>query len=142
MLGLRSIFLSLTLIYATGTLSAQSDEPVVAQSSADVFKINARTVVEDVVVQDKNGAAVPGLRKEDFQIFEDGKPQIITFFEPNSPGTGVAIPSPALPPNTFTNVPTVAPNQAINVLLMDALNTPSSDQLSDGAVVVFVKLPR
>ncbi|MGH9510792.1 MAG: hypothetical protein ACRD2U_01515 [Terriglobales bacterium] len=35
---------------------------------------------------------------------------------------------PHLPPDVFTNFPTRAPPQTINVLLLDALNTPLVDQ--------------
>jgi len=126
---LRSMLLGLPFIVGAGTLTAQTADRSEAPVAADTFRMNARTVVEDVVVLDKNGAAVPSLRKEDFQIFEDGKPQAISFFEANFADTGPAATPVPLPPNTFTNVPTVAPNQSINVLLMDALNTPSSDQM-------------
>ncbi|MGD0628569.1 MAG: VWA domain-containing protein [Terracidiphilus sp.] len=94
------------------------------------LKLNVRTVLVDVVVTDKSGHAVPGLTKGDFQVSEDGKPQTISFFEPNfstAPDATAAAP-PALPPNTFTNVPTVVPNDSVNVLLMDALNTAEGDQ--------------
>ena len=102
-----------------------------SESPAATLKINVRTVLVDVVVTDKDNKAIPGLRKEDFQVFEDGKPQEITFFEPNFAATQAdqdAAPGRNLPPNTFTNVPPVAPNNAINLLLMDGLNTPLADQ--------------
>jgi VWFA-related protein len=94
------------------------------------LKLNVRTVLVDVVVTDKSGHAVPGLTKDDFQVLEEGKAQTISFFEPNfsaSDPANAATP-PALPPNTFTNVPTVVPNDSVNVLLMDALNTAEGDQ--------------
>jgi len=96
------------------------------------LRLNVRTVLVDVVVTDKNDKAVPNLKKEDFQVFEDGKPQTVSFFEPNfpaEPGTATASPAAAsLPPNTFTNIPAVPANDAINLLLMDALNTAEGDQ--------------
>jgi len=85
--------------------------------------LNARTAVENVVVMDKSGHAVPDLRKEDFQVFENGKPQVITFFEPNLGATEASSLPAALPPNTFTNIPTAPQNNVTNVLLLDALNT-------------------
>jgi VWFA-related protein len=101
------------------------------ESPAATLKINVRTVLLDVVVTDKDNKAIPGLRKEDFQIFEDGKPQEVAFFEQNfaaAPGDENAVPGRTLPPNTFTNVPPVPPNNASNLLLMDGLNTPLADQ--------------
>lgn len=103
--------------------AAQEDSPSVQ------FTLNARTVIEDVVVMDKNGRAVPGLRGENFQVFENGKPQTITFFEPNFATTGVANPSAPLPPNTFTNSSLADPGNVTNVLLLDALNSWPEDRM-------------
>jgi VWFA-related protein len=116
--------------FLAGPLSSQTALPSDTESPIATLKLNVRTVLVDVVVTDKDGHAVPGLTKDDFQVFEDGKPQTISFFEPNfsaSPDAAAATP-PALPPNTFTNVPTVVPNDSVNVLLMDALNTAEGDQ--------------
>jgi len=113
-----------------GPLSSQTALPSDTESPITTLKLNVRTVLVDVVVTDKDGHAVPGLTKDDFQVSENGKPQAISFFEPNfsaSPDAAAATP-PALPPNTFTNVPTVVPNDSVNVLLMDALNTAEGDQ--------------
>src|ERR1035437_109174 len=81
------------------------------------------------MLRSKLPLAVPGLRKEDFQVFENGKPQAITFFEPNFAATEAAAPPSALPPNTFTNIPVAAPNNVTNVLLLDALNTRPMDRM-------------
>ncbi len=99
-----------------------------AKGSSPVFTINARTVVEDVVVMDKNGHHVAGLRKEDFQVFENGKAQAITFFDSNFALTEAATAPPAaLPPDTFTNVPVTSPDNVTNVLLLDSMNTRSTE---------------
>ncbi|MGA8087627.1 MAG: VWA domain-containing protein [Terracidiphilus sp.] len=96
---------------------------------APPLQINVRNVLVDVVVTDKKGSAVPNLHKEDFEVLENGKPQAIEYFEPHFPSASApAQPAPSLPPNTFTNVPNAPPNQAINLLLMDALNTTTQDQ--------------
>lgn len=103
------------------SLSAQ-DAP--AHGPATQLTLNVRTAVEHVVVMDKSGQAVPDLRKEDFQVFENGKPQTITFFEANSATTEASDPSAtALPSDTFTNVPIAPQNNVTNILLLDALNT-------------------
>lgn len=113
------------------SLTAQTTATPETESPAATLKLNVRTVLIDLVVTDKNDRAVPGLQKEAFQVFEDGKPQTISFFEPSFAGSSEAAkvePGQPLPPNTFTNVPAVAPNNVVNVLLMDSLNTPVSDQ--------------
>jgi VWFA-related protein len=114
-----------------GRAPAQNAVQPDSNSPVATFKLNVRTVLVDVVATDKNGHAVAGLQKGDFQVFEDGKPQTISFFEPNfsaASDAASAIAPPALPPDTFTNVPTVIPNDSVNVLLMDALNTAEGDQ--------------
>ena len=134
MLRCRSVSLLFALISSlAGPVTAQTPPASDNESPVATFKVNAKTVLVDVVVTDNKNRAVPGLHKEDFQVFEDGKPQAISFFEPNfadapEAAQAPAAAVPALPPGTFTNVPTVAPNDAVNVLLMDALNTAEGDQ--------------
>ena len=124
----------LTLAFSAvlpGLALAQTAAQPDTESSTATFKLKVRTVLVDVVVTDKSNKAVPGLQKGDFQILEDGKPQAISFFEPRfaSPaGEASATPALALAPNTFTNVPSVTPNDSVNVLLMDSLNTAVGDQ--------------
>src|ERR1017187_4482959 len=115
----------------SGLAPAQTAAPPETETPVATLRLNVRTVLVDVVVTDKSNKAVPGLQKGDFQVYEDGKPQTITFFEPRfaaPAGAGGATPAPALPPNTFTNVPSVTPNDSINVLLMDSLNRAVGDQ--------------
>ena len=44
------------------------------------IKSEVRIVLLDVVVTDANQRPVTGLRKDDFQVVEDGRPQTISFF--------------------------------------------------------------
>lgn len=111
-------------------VSAQSPAPAETENPATTLKLNVRTVLVDVVVTDKDNRAVAGLKKEDFQVLEDGKPQAVSFFDANfAPDpSAAAAQGPHLPPNFFTNVPTVVPSNSVNVLLMDGLNTQLTDQ--------------
>lgn len=57
--------------------------PAEAQTAGDddeVIRIEANLVTIPVSVFDRNGIYIPGLRQEDFQIFEDGKEQEVTYF--------------------------------------------------------------
>jgi len=115
----------------SGNLFAQAAAWQESETPTPTLKINARTVLVDVVVTDKAGRAVPNLTKDDFQVYEDGKPQGVTFFEPNfAPGSAAdaGVAASPLPPGTFTNVPAVVPTDSVNILLMDALNTAEGDQ--------------
>ena len=46
---------------------------VQAQQDDDVVRVNTNLVVLNVTVTDRSGQFVPGLRRSDFKIFEDGK---------------------------------------------------------------------
>lgn len=124
----RSIF-SLFLITAlvTAPVWAQSTAP---DPNAPVTKlfITSHAVLVDVVVTDKSGAPVSGLKQDAFTVTEQGKPQTISFFEehkgPSAPPAGM----PALPPNVFSNFSPVGQPAAVNILLLDSLNTPAEDQ--------------
>jgi VWFA-related protein len=94
-----------------------------------VFKANAQTVVVNVVVTGRDGKPVHGLSKDRFIVAEDGHPQSITSFEEHTAGTNTQpVALPKLPPNFFTNVPRVKPDDALTVLLLDSLNTQIQDQ--------------
>jgi VWFA-related protein len=59
------------------------DQPVAT------LKVNVQVVTLYFNVKDKRGALIPNLKKEDFQVSEDGKPQTIKYFaaESNQPLT-------------------------------------------------------
>ena len=64
--------------------------------SAETLKVNVNVVQLFFNVKDKKGGLIPNLTKNDFQIFEDGKPQTIKYFtaESNLPLTlGILIDS-------------------------------------------------
>ena len=52
----------------------------VAGLSAQVFRSNVLTVPVTVTVVDGNGRLITGLTQQDFEIFEDGTPQLVTTF--------------------------------------------------------------
>lgn len=71
------------LVFATAFAVAQTPAPTPAtpaQPSSPptpevTFKVEVNYVEEDVRVVDRDGRFVRGLKREDFQVFEDGKPQ-------------------------------------------------------------------
>ena len=93
-----------------------------------VFKAKSEAVVVDVVVTKGNDQPVPDLRKENFQLMEDGQPQRVDLFEEHSPSDAAANALPPMPANVFTNQPAAPPGDSVNVLLLDSLNTPKPDQ--------------
>jgi VWFA-related protein len=106
---------------ATTTPPAQSAPPA-------VFKSTAALVLVDVLVS--NGqAAIHGIPRSQFRLLEDGKVQTLIALEEHKPPDPASVhPAPALPPDTYSNIPETQIPGVVNVLLLDALNTPLSDQ--------------
>jgi hypothetical protein len=88
-----------------------------------------------VVVTDKHGQPVHGLKQSDFQLYEDGVPQTLASFTEHDAASTPAAPSlPKLPPNTFTDHASVTGSGAMTVLLFDELSF--SDAHSSGTQLV------
>jgi VWFA-related protein len=92
------------------------------------IKSDVRIVLVDVVVTGAKGQTASGLKKEDFQLTEDGKAQTVSFFEEHTDGKVIPVALPEMPPDVFTNYPTVKTTDSVNVLLLDSLNTQAIDQ--------------
>ncbi len=54
--------------------------PAVGQAQGPTFKVQVDYVEVDALVTDARGNYVRDLKREDFQVFEDGKPQAVTDF--------------------------------------------------------------
>jgi VWFA-related protein len=91
---MRSLSLSPTrfsritfLIFCVGailsTTRAQQNQPPATTTTPpdDVVRVNTDIVQTDVIALDKQGRFVDNLRREQFELLVDGKPQPITFFE-------------------------------------------------------------
>jgi VWFA-related protein len=92
-------------------------------AAAPTIKVETRVVLVDVVVSNHKGETIPNLRREDFNIEEDGKPQSLSAFDEHSRHNAAPVNLPALPPNVYTNQQAVKPSDSVNVLLIDLLNT-------------------
>jgi Ca-activated chloride channel family protein len=55
-----------------------------AQNAGSTLKVDVKLVNVFVTVTDEHGAPVSGLKKEDFALLEDGKPQTISVFDKES----------------------------------------------------------
>lgn len=101
-------------------------------SSELVLRSTTRIVSIDAVVLDREGHPVTDLKKDDFTVLEDGKPQSVAAFSVSSGGsadTRRAAP-PLLPPHVTTNRPEVIEReQNLSVLLLDGLNTTAQNQV-------------
>jgi VWFA-related protein len=84
----------------------------------------------DVVVLDKAGLPVRGLKPNSFSLTDSNEQQTIARFQEHSSLGPVpqAQPLPKMPAGTFTDYTPVPPDGTLNILLLDALNTPTKDQ--------------
>ena len=67
---------------------AQSEE-ITSHDSPATFKVRVSFVSVRVVVRDQNGKAIPNLKKEDFQLADNRKLQVISTFAAETPGSHV-----------------------------------------------------
>ncbi len=88
-----------------------ADEAV--RSAPPTIRVNVRQVLVPVVITDKQGHYVAGLRKEDFQVFEDGVEQDVTAFNVESVAAAPVEESPA----TRAATPETARGEAKPVLI-------------------------
>ena len=63
------------------TAHAQQNPPKPQEPADEVVRINTELVQTDVMVFDKDGHFVDGLKPEQFQLSVDGNPQTVSFFE-------------------------------------------------------------
>jgi len=117
------------LFLATLAAAQTPATPPVPPPDAQVIHAGTQLVIVDVVVQDRDGHPIKGLKREDLTLTEDKNPQEIRSFEEHAAlPPGVHGPEMKLPPGTFTNYTPTPPGGTLNVLLLDALNTPMADQ--------------
>ena len=108
---------------------AQSAQP--APVPAETLHAGTQLVIVDIVVEDRSGHPLHGLTRDNFVLTEQKKPQTIRNFEEHSAATEQkpGPPMPAMPPGVFTNYTPIKPDSTLNILLIDALNTPMQDQI-------------
>src|SRR5712675_674509 len=140
--------LTVTMAFAISSFAQQSapaqpaamkDAPAAAQAqqpayeTSAVLKVKSRLVVVDVVARDGKGVPITDLKQEDFTVIEDGKEQKLRIFNFQQPDDSLATAPPQSPANrekVVDNLPHFKPGRALNVILMDALNTSRLNQVA------------
>jgi VWFA-related protein len=98
----------------------------------NTLRTTSSLVTVDVVVT-RNGQPVSGLSQEMFHVFEDGREQIIKYFEEHEAASQPSTykeaehKKDALPHSVYSNE--ISGNEVVNILLLDGLNTLVSDQV-------------
>jgi VWFA-related protein len=142
--------------------SAQQGQPAPASATAQTSPANApaqqpglrvttRLVVVDVVATDNKDLPIKDLKADDFTVQEEGQTQAVGAFSFHQAEQEVASAStqasafvnPKLPPGYFSNAPSYKANGALNVLLLDALNStlPNQASMRDAIFKLLEKLP-
>jgi len=135
-LAIFVVFCASAVVAQTPTApSAKAPAPAQQPPTAEnTLKTQTRLIAIDVVVTDSHGAPVRGLKKEDFQIFEEhNRQQDIAQFRFVDRSATPAVPAgpitPVASPTLFTNAVSADRSIAPTVLLMDSLNTEMSNQM-------------
>ena len=123
------------LLAVVGLLAALAAPLILRPQQA--IEVRSQLVVVDVTVTDGHGRPVTDLKRSDFQVFENDKPQRIVAFQPHAfkphpPEPKAAQEAPAqLPKGVFSNIdarsrsPSVP---ALNIILFDQLNSSFESQ--------------
>ena len=126
-MSIRIRWSMLGLFVASVTLAAQQDsqppQPSKDANTPYTFRVNAKTVVLDVVVTDKHGQVVTNLKKEDFTIQEDAQPQRITSFD--NPGASSL--ASGIEVNSTADLDRLAPEASVDIIVLDEINTRFED---------------
>lgn len=129
-----------------GPQQNQQQKPPLVYESATVLKSITRLVVVDVVATGKDGAA-KDLQRDDFTVLEDGKEQKVRVFSFQQPRVntsgGAPIVPPKLPENVYSNVARYNTSSALNIVLLDGLNTnlPNQAYVRDQMIRYLEKMP-
>jgi len=119
------LLVALPLVWLCSPTASQISNP-----ETPTIKASARLVLVDVVVRNQKGEPMAGLPGSNFKILEDGVPQTISSFEEHKAGAIEPTKLPPMPPNVFTNFPTVKAADGVDILLVDCLNSEPRDQAS------------
>jgi VWFA-related protein len=107
-------------ILVAGLLFRQQPAPI---------RVNVRLVQVNVIARDSSGGPITDLTKDDFELFDNGKPQAVSFFALEAPVTSFNPPTP-LPEHVFSNRLENNGNvtRGVTIVLFDFLNSHFTDQ--------------
>ena len=123
-----------TVLFISIALACPCQQPSQpATPQVPTLKARAQLVLVDVVVTGPDRKPIQGIHRGDFTILEDKHAQTIKAFDEHQALTSAEALKftqlPALAPGVFTNYAPAPTNSALNVILLDALNTPLADQV-------------
>ncbi len=136
------------IVWTAYSAHADSPQASAGQPSSPVIRVNTRLVELSVTVLDKHSRPVIDLKRDDFQVFDDGVLREISFFS----GAGLAHPNPAsapvapqpagaLPARTFSNrTEEDSGSNSVTGVLIDEANTSWEDlAFARGRIIQFLR---
>ncbi len=75
---------------ASSPAASNPAQEISSRDELTTFKVKVNLVLVRVVVRDASGKAIGDLRQEDFDLFDDRKPQVIKQFSVEQPGNKAA----------------------------------------------------
>jgi VWFA-related protein len=97
-LNLKSVVVCMGLVLCTfglaGSSSAQTKPQKTGEPQDDVLRVNTELVQTDLMVFDKDGHFVDGLKGDQFELKVNGKPTSVSFFEQVTSGRISSSPTP------------------------------------------------
>jgi VWFA-related protein len=108
---------------------SQAAPPAQTSSNTPAVRVTSRLVQVTVNVQDKDGRPVTGLSKDDFKIFDQGRPQQIAAFSADTSRVTADASAPVAP-NLFSNR-NAQPSDSqppLTVIVMDAFQAKFQDR--------------
>ena len=108
---------------ASSQSASNSSQEITSHDELTTFKVNVNLVLVRVVVRDSHGNAVGNLRQEDFELFDNRKPQVIKHFAMEQPGSRAATVPEARPKpeegSTAPLPPPIAPTHYVAYVFDD-----------------------
>lgn len=122
-LRLYPVLIAVVVVALSSLSYAKKTKPENAPN-VPVFRSSARIVLVDIVATDAQGRPVRGLKAQDFQVYDEGKPQTIRAFDEHTADEtrGQAEKPPVLGPGVYSNWAPTSTSGAVNVILFDTLN--------------------
>jgi len=119
------------LLLGVNSIAAQNAPEIASHDAPATFTTKVNLVMVPVVVRDSKGKAIGTLQKDDFQLFDKGKPQVITRFSVEKAGEALIPAEVATDDATTENAPTAKTPSAIVqrfvIYLFDDVHTSTPD---------------
>ncbi|HYL64881.1 MAG TPA: VWA domain-containing protein [Candidatus Methylomirabilis sp.] len=117
--------------------NAGESAEVSSRDTAPTFKVRVNLVLVRVVVRDAQGRVVPDLHKEDFQLFDNRKQQVISTFSVETPESHVVATTTSSDP-TDPSAP-VQPGKPVTSLPQRFVSVVFDDQHMEMTDAMFVR---